>query len=111
MRHTWPEFYLQNIGWVMVDPTFSYYTDIGSKKQKFVDWDYFAKIPAQRRYLFFRQGDDSQDAIYHSTKSGEIKVSFNAYLLFGNKYLPYNDIKDHWAKNDIEVMYNKGIVS
>lgn len=111
MRHAWPEFYLPEIGWVAADPSFTYAVEIGGVESKFVDWSYFASIPSQRRYLFFREGGDGPDKITHTTASGSCQISFDAFMHFGNHVQPYNDLEEHWAKSDVIYLHRKGLVS
>ena len=111
LRHTWVEFYLPDSGWLVTDPTFTYAFTINGISNKFVDWSYFASIPESRRYLFFREGSGSEDAITYSATGGNLQVAFSGHLLFGKQYYPFNDIAGHWAADSIGYAYESGYFS
>jgi len=110
MRHAWPEFYLQGVGWVMADPSFEAFFEIGGVQEKIVDWSYFANIPSSRRYLFVNECVG--DGIYISHSSiGQIDVKFNAYLALGQQYQPFNDIAGTWAEESVLQLYQRGLIA
>ena len=109
MTHSWPEFYLQDIGWVACDPTFTYEVSVNGVLKKFVDWSYFANIPVSRDYIFFGSGHSS-DSVQYSYTGGELQVSFDAKMAIGERYLPFNDIEGHWAKDSIVYLSEEGLI-
>lgn len=111
LRHAWAEFYLEELGWLPVDPTYTYTVEINGETRKFVNWNYFASVPAARRYLAFRQGVESEEQIYYQTQSGSLEVRFDAYLLYGEALLPYHDIEEHWAQDAVLYLHNRGLVN
>ena len=111
LRHSWVEFYLPGIGWVMADPTFTYTYEMGGSVQKFVDWSYFAQIDNQRRYISFREGslgDEMVSFSYDSTGRG-IDVAFNGYIQPGAHRAAFNDIEGHWAQAAVSYCVNNGL--
>ena len=110
MTHSWPEFYLPDLGWVACDPTFTYQVNVNGEIKKFVDWSYFADIPAGRDYIFFSSGD-AGGSVQYSYSGGNLEVSFDAQMYIGEKYLPFNDIKDHWAKDSIIYLSDMDLVA
>ena len=110
LRHAWPEFYLQGVGWVMADPSFETFFEINGVQEKIVDWSYFANIPSSRRYLFV--GERAGDGTYISHSSiGQIEVGFNAYLALGQQYQPFNDIEGTWAEQAVLQLYHRGLIA
>lgn len=111
LRHAWAEFYLEEFGWVPVDPTYTYTVEINGETRKFVNWNYFASVPSTRRYLAFCQGAESEAQIYYQTQSGSLEVRFDAYLLYGEALLPYHDIDGHWAQDAVLYLHNRDLVN
>ncbi len=107
MRHVWVEFYLPGTGWVMADPTFTYSFNINGTTQKFVDWSYFANVAGTRRYIFLNFGD-KENTINYTATGGNLQVSFNASLIMGSQYVPFNDLEGHWAKDAATYCTEKG---
>ncbi len=111
LRHAWVEFYLPDTGWVTADPTFTYTFTINGAAQKFVDWSYFANIPPQRRYIFFREGSlDGETVNYSYSAAGgggqNVSVNFNAYLQPGAHWEAFTDIEGHWAQGAVSYCVN-----
>jgi len=107
MPHTWAEFYLSGIGWITVDPTFSYMVDINGKATKMVDWEYFAAINPWQRHIFFADGASIEDIGYTYPPEGKKpEITFDARLYAGSKVIPFNDTILHWASDDILFLYN-----
>lgn len=101
MRHTWPEFFLPKIGWVVLDPTFTYLIDSGKKQQKVVDWSKFAGIESGYRHLFFNYGNHDKGYIEYKYSGLKPDVEFSESMEFGKNIFPYLDAIDHWAKDSI----------
>ena len=106
LRHTWVEFYIEDIGWIVCDPTFTYSFSIGSQTNRYIDWDYFANIASERRYIFYREGQESPDTISYSSYGSDLAIDFTASLSFGSDAVPFNDIEGHWAESSIMYLYN-----
>lgn len=104
--HAWVEFYIEDIGWIVCDPTFTYSFTIGGQTNRYIDWNYFANIPNERRYVFYREGLESPDKISYSSYGSELTVDFTASLSFGSDAVPFNDIEGHWAESSIMYLYN-----
>jgi len=100
MRHVWAEVYLPEVGWVIVDPTYSYTVEIGDTVQKIIDWEKFANISSYERHIWLSEGSDAVNDISYSatTKSTSPKISFQAEILPLLDICPYKDLPGHWAK-------------
>ena len=68
------------------DPTFTYTYEVNGTIQKFVDWDYFAKIGQGRRYIFFSYGNSENDKYRITYTGGTIQQSFSAWMTTGKDY-------------------------
>jgi len=103
MRHTWPEIYLPEIGWVVLDPTYTYTVQSGKKQEKVVDWNKFGKIESSSRHIFFSYGSHDDGFIECKRRSGDPQpdVDFSESLVFGNNVFPFRDASTHWAKDSI----------
>jgi len=101
--HNWVEFYVAGLGWMVADPTFEYYLNTGSEKYKMVDWSFFTNIAGNRRLISICQGELSASISY----SGETpEVTYKHGLLPYNAVSVFTDIGKHWAREDIEGLYN-----
>ncbi len=105
--HSWAEFYLPTVEWVFADPTFTYTVNIGGKNQKFVDWDFFSKIPDARRYIFLREGSASEPRSYFNSTGGSLSADYAATLVAGNQSLPFTDLVGHWSESAVMYLYNQ----
>lgn len=113
LAHTWVEFYLPEIGWVVADPTFTYtYDDMNGETQKFIRWDYFANISSDKRYIFFSEIPMTElDEKNYQATGGNVSVEFNAYLMFGSHPASFNDLDGHWAQSAITYCVANGLFS
>lgn len=71
-RHAWPEFYLPEYGWIVVEPTFTYYCN----GVKTIDYDYFANMSESSHILvgYNIDGDNTDDSVYISFYGGTINM-------------------------------------
>ena len=109
LRHTWVEYCLPDIGWVFADPTFTYTFEINGTIQKFVDWSYFSMISNARRYFFFHNGDTESDAIQITATGGAVTAGFKSYMSIGTQYVPFHDLKGHWAEDAATYCVENGL--
>lgn len=101
MRHTWPEIYLPEIGWVVLDPTYTYTINSGKRQEKAVDWSKFGRIGSSSRHIFFSYGNHDEGYIEYQYSGPEPSVKFSENLVFGNNVFPFRDASNHWAKDSI----------
>ncbi|MDD2497586.1 MAG: S-layer homology domain-containing protein [Desulfitobacteriaceae bacterium] len=106
MRHTWPEFYLPQIGWVVLDPTFTYKIRSGKREEKVVDWNKFARIESSSRHIFFAYGSYDDDYIEYKYTGPKPQVKFSESMEFGKNIFPFRDAVNHWAKDSILYLTN-----
>lgn len=101
LSHSWAEFYLPDIGWVIADPTFTYTVKNGDKEVKLVDWSYFGRISPERSYLFWTEQNPNETTGSYSYTDAPVDVSFHAVVALGDRYSPFIDIGHHWARESI----------
>ncbi len=106
MRHVWAEIELPEVGWVVVDPTYSYTIEVGDTVQKIIDWEKFANISKYERHIWVSQGQDTVNNILYTatTKNVSPKISFQAKILPLLDICPYKDLPGHWAKESAMVL-------
>jgi len=107
MRHTWPEIFLPGIGWMVLDPTFTYTIKSGNKQTKAVDWSKFGNIASSSRHIFFSYGSHEDGHIELKYSGPKPDVQFSENLVFGNNVFPFRDASNHWAKDSI--MFISGV--
>ena len=105
MPHTWTEFYIPDIGWIVVDPTFTYMVNVGGSEKKLIDWEHFAAISREQRHIFFSEGAALQK-INYTYRGAAPTVSFDAGMYPGEHGVAFSDIVGHWARNDIQYLYD-----
>ncbi|MCI8335571.1 MAG: hypothetical protein HFI72_00180 [Peptococcaceae bacterium] len=101
LSHSWAEFYLPDIGWVIADPTFTYTLKNGDKEVKLVDWSYFGRIASERSYLFWTGQNPRETTGSYSYTDAPVSVEFHAVVALGDRYSPFTDIGHHWARESI----------
>lgn len=105
MRHTWPEIYLPDVGWMVLDPTYTYTIKSGKKEEKTVDWSKFGKIESSSRHIFFSYGNhDEKYGIEYKSSGPKPDVKFSENLVFGNNVIPFRDVSGHWARDSIRFL-------
>ncbi len=101
--HAWPEVYLEDKGWIPLEITAEYYKN-GVKE---VYWDGFLQLPDSTMYVV--EGIYNND-INEVEWYGVNIIDYNKFItLTDEKY--FEDINDHWAKINIENLYNKEIIN
>lgn len=117
--HSWSEFYLPDIGWVPVEPTFRYiYNKVWTPSE-----EHFANINSDDRHFInnYITNDLKKDLDVQYSYHGSDKVSLVLKLKEESiKLLPEDyevppdirlqDISDSWAADYITELYNEGIV-
>lgn len=101
LSHSWTEFYLPEVGWVIADPTFTYTIKNGDKDVKLVDWSYFGRIAPERSYLFWTEQNPQETVGSYSYTEAPVDVAFHSVVALGDRYSPFTDIGRHWARESI----------
>lgn len=117
-RHAWSEFYLPDIGWIPVEPTFIY-TYNGKQVP---NENYFANIGAEDKHLITSymsspiKNDIDVQYSYYEEKGTSLKLisTEESVKLLPKEYKnmpkePILDIEGYWAKPYIEKLYDMGI--
>lgn len=105
LKHNWVEFYVSGMGWVVADPTFTYYTlDAKNNKVKSVDWSRFSEITKENRLLTLYRGQDSGSVQY--TGSTAPTVTYNSKLSVTDNISGFTDLVGHWAEEDVLALCN-----
>ena len=112
--HAWAEFYLPEVGWIPVEPTFIY-TVNGVRTP---NHDYFAHLKTDEIHLLHGypqnelKSDISINYSYYKATNVEIKFGQQAVMpvdSLSNSYA-FTDISESWAKDYINELYNQGIL-
>ena len=110
LAHTWTEFYIPEVGWIIADPTFTYTVNFLGAEQKLVNWDYFANISDTRRHFYFYDASTIADISYEYS-GGTLDIAFSGKLYLDVEFAPFKDIEGNWAENDIKYLYSKNLIS
>lgn len=118
-RHAWSEFYVPDIGWIPVEPTFMYTYNGERKPNEY----YFANIKSGDRHFInnyigneIKSDIDVQYSYYESegTSLNLISKEESIKLLLKDTKpstkLNLSDISDNWAREYIEKLYKEGII-
>ncbi len=105
LKHNWVEFYVSGMGWVVADPTFTYYT-VGADGEniKSIDWTRFASISNNNRLVTLYQGEDSGSVTYTGSTAPEI--TYDSRLSTTEAVSPFSDLIGHWAEADVIALCN-----
>ena len=99
LKHNWVEFYVNGNGWVVADPTFTYYAAVGDQQEKMVDWNRFAQITQENRLLSLYEGqEESLDYEYQGTAP---VITYQSKLALAFLTMPYQDLVGHWASESV----------
>lgn len=118
-RHAWSEFYMPNVEWIPVEPTFMYtyngervpneyyFAHIKGEDKHFIN-NYIGnenKSDIDVQYSYFKSEGTSLRLI---SKEESIKILSKETNLITK--LKLSDIDGNWAKEYIEKLYNEGII-
>ncbi len=105
LRHTWVEFYLSDIGWVLADPTFTYTVEVNGETEKILDWDRFASVSKNYRYITIDEGSYDDNNISYTYNGKEPTVIFTSYISPILDISPFSDIVGHWTRESVIYLY------
>ncbi|MDD4571523.1 MAG: S-layer homology domain-containing protein [Clostridia bacterium] len=106
LRHTWAEFYLDGVGWVVADPTFTYTVNLNGVEEKFVDWSRFANIGKDNRLLWVSEGGEAVNDVKYTYFGNKPKLTFTSNIKLSMDISPYQDLAGHWAKDSVIYLNN-----
>jgi transglutaminase-like putative cysteine protease len=105
LKHNWVEFYVSGMGWVVADPTFTYYTqDSDGNRIKSIDWSRFAEITSNNRLITLYEGEDNASVTYSGSTAP--KVTYDSRLSFTYELTDFYDLVGHWAREDVMALCN-----
>lgn len=105
LKHNWVEFYVAGMGWVVADPTFTYYIDNNGVTTKSVDWTRFAEISYSNRLLALYPSEDSASTTYSGSTAPV--VTYNTKLSLTEDVSKFYDLAGHWAREDVLALCNR----
>lgn len=105
LKHNWVEFYVAGMGWVVADPTFTYYIDNNGITTKSVDWTRFAEISSANRLLALYPSEDSASTTYSGSTAPV--VTYNTKLSLTEDVSKFYDLAGHWAREDVLALCNR----
>lgn len=103
MRHSWVLFYINGVGWLPADPTFSYTG--GGEDGSVVDWSRFAQITADNRLVYLGEYVSDNDRISYDYQGAAPLISYSSELALYSLISPFSDIVDHWAAQSVLGLY------
>lgn len=106
LRHNWVEFFIEDVGWIVADPTFVYEATINGVKEKLVDWDKFGQISEDGRLIATGEYDESKTSISYTYVGKDLSVSYISELALYSTILPFVDLQDHWAASAVLSLRN-----
>lgn len=101
LAHAWAEVYLKDFGWLPIEAT-TYYT---INYEQVVYWKGLFNLEKPTYIFSYINNPDYPQILYKGLDfvKRETKVKLN-YMLY------FEDITNHWAKSNIENLYNKSII-
>lgn len=103
MRHSWVMFYINGVGWLPADPTFSYTAD--DMGGSVVDWSRFAQITHDNRLVYTGNHLPENNSISYDYQGAAPLISYNSELALYSLISPFADIVDHWAEDSVLGLY------
>ncbi|MGB7605830.1 MAG: S-layer homology domain-containing protein [Lutisporaceae bacterium] len=112
--HAWAEFYLPQVGWIPVEPT--YFLTVNGVRTP--DNEHFANFNSDEIHLLnaYQSNDIKSDIgirySYYKITELDIKFGQQAIMPIASTSVDYSfsDISSSWAKDYINELYNKGIL-
>lgn len=103
MRHSWVLFYINGVGWLPADPTFSYTANGGDGGV--VDWSRFAQITSDNRLVYIGDYLPGNDRISYDYQGAAPLISYGSEMALYSLISPFRDIVDHWAAESVLGLY------
>ena len=104
LKHNWVEFYVSGMGWIVADPTYTYYVGDEEDMTKSVDWSRFAEITTKNRLIILYKGLDSASVTYSGSTAPT--VSYDTRLSLAEDVSQFYDLAGHWAREDVMALCN-----
>lgn len=103
LRHSWVMFYINDVGWLVADPTFSYLAD--DEGGSVVDWSRFARITGDNRLVYTGDFLPDNNRISYDYQGAAPLISYNSELALYSLISPFGDIVNHWAAESVLGLY------
>lgn len=103
MRHSWVMFYINGVGWLVADPTFSYTAD--DQGGSVVDWSRFAQITHDNRLVYTGDYLPDNNLISYDYQGAAPLISYSSEMALYSLIAPFSDIVNHWAADAVQALY------
>ncbi len=100
--HAWAEVYLQGYGWIPMELT----AEKMVNGVKVVFNEGLFKLPGEHYIVEGMHNDEVKEIIWYNAKF----INYNKYITYISSVY-FNDIQNHWAKQNIEESYDRKIIN